>query len=162
MQPFSTSGLSLRTQVFVVLASLAIMAFVLYLVRNKRLREEYSLLWILASLVLVLSAVFSGLVEKLSHVLGIDYPPAFLFLIAILMILVLQIHFSTVISNLREQNTALIQDLGIVTTQLRELRNQIEGVDSLLTKESSKIHTPTSRAPNLPKNHPDHSGLQRS
>lgn len=127
MQTFSDGGISLQTQIFVVLAGLAIMTFVLYLVRHERLREQYSLLWILACLVLVLSAVFSGLVEKLSRVLGIDYPPAFLFLIGILMILVLQIHFSTVISNLREQNTALIQDLGIVTAQLHELRNEIEG-----------------------------------
>jgi hypothetical protein len=158
MQPSSSSGISPQTQLFVVLAGLAIMTFVLYLVRHKRLREQYALLWILASLVLVLSAVFSDLVEKLSHVLGIDYPPAFLFLIAILMILVLQIHFSTVISNLREQNTALIQDLGIVTTQLRELRNQIESGVSLPTKESSKIHDPISwSSPQRTEDHPERS-----
>src|SRR5262249_15794593 len=137
-------GISMRTQVFILLTGLALMAFVLYLVRKKHIREQYSLLWILTSIVLVLSAMFVGLVEKLSNALGIDYPPAFMFLIAIVMILVLQIQLSAVISNLRQQNTALIQDLGIVTTQLSELRNQIRGRDSLLTKESSEIHTPIS------------------
>ena len=125
MQTFSSTGLPLRTQLFVVLAGIAILLFVLYLVRNKHLREQYSLLWILAALVLIFSAVFIDWLEKLSHAVGIDYPPAFLFLVAIVMMLVLQIHFSTVISNLREQNRALIQDLGILTAQMRDLRKQI-------------------------------------
>jgi hypothetical protein len=126
MPMFSNTGLAIRTQVFVVLAGVAILLFVLYLVRNKHLREQYALLWILAALVLIFSAVFIEWLEKLSHAVGIDYPPAFLFLVAIVMMLVLQIHFSTVISNLREQNRVLIQDLGILTVQMQDLRNQIE------------------------------------
>ena len=127
MQAFSSTGLATRTQVFVVLAGVAILLFVLYLVRNKHLREQYALLWILAALVLIFSAVFSEWLEKLSHAVGIDYPPAFLFLVAIVMMLVLQIHFSTVISSLREQNRALIPDLGILSAQVRDLRAQIKG-----------------------------------
>src|SRR5690349_16764132 len=127
MQAFSSTGLAIRTQVFVVLAGVAILLFVLYLVRNKHLREQYALLWILAALVLIFSAVFIEWLEKLSHAVGIDYPPAFLFLIAIVMMWVLQIHFSTVISNLREQNRALIQDLGILSAQVRDLRAEIKG-----------------------------------
>jgi hypothetical protein len=122
MQPFST-GIQFRTRVFVILAGVAILLFILNLVRKKQLREQYSLLWILASLVLCLSAVFIDGVEKVSHLVGIYYPPAFLFLIAILMILVLQFHFSTVISSLREQNKALIQDVGILSSELERLKN---------------------------------------
>lgn len=122
-------GIPLRTQAFVILAGLAILLMILNLVRKKHIREEYALLWILASFVLVLSAMFIDRVDKFSHAVGIYYPPAFLFLIAILMMLVLQVHFSTVISSLREQNKSLIQDLGIVTTQLRELSHQVKDRD---------------------------------
>jgi hypothetical protein len=126
MQPFST-GIQLRTRVFVILVGLAILFFILNLVRKKQLREQYALLWILSALVLCLSAVFIGGVERLSQLVGIYYPPAFLFLIAILMILVLQFHFSTVISNLREQNKTLIQDVGILTSELRQIREKGDG-----------------------------------
>lgn len=122
MQNVLPIGLQLRTRVFVVLVGLAILVFMLNLVRKKHIREQYSLLWIVAAVVLVLSAVFSPVVDRLAHLVGIYYPPAFLFLIAILMILVLQFHFSTVISTLREQNKALIQDVGILTSELRSLR----------------------------------------
>lgn len=129
MQPFST-GIQFRTRVFVILVGVAILLFILNLVRKKQLREQYSLLWIIASLVLCLSAVFIDGVEMASQLVGIYYPPAFLFLIAILMILVLQFHFSTVISSLREQNKALIQDVGILSSELAELQARTSPGDS--------------------------------
>lgn len=124
MQTLPILGIQFRTRVFVVLVGLAILFFILNLVRKKQLREQYSLLWILASIVLCLSAVFIQGLEKLSQLVGIYYPPAFLFLIAILIILVLQFHFSTVISNLREQNKALIQDVGILASEVKALREE--------------------------------------
>lgn len=120
MLPYST-GIQFRTQVFVVLLGITLFLLVLNTVRIKRLREQYSLLWLVAALVLVLSAIFIGSIERLSHLIGIYYPPAFLFLVAILMVLMLQFHFSTVISTLREQNKVLTQDLGILKDQVREL-----------------------------------------
>jgi len=120
--PTTPIGIQPRTRVFVVLVGLAILLFILDRVRRKHLREQYALLWILTAIVLCLSAVFIGGVEKVSHLVGIYYPPAFLFLVAIVMILVLQFHFSTVISNLREQNKALIQDVGILASELRAMR----------------------------------------
>ncbi|MBI1798817.1 MAG: DUF2304 domain-containing protein [Candidatus Eisenbacteria bacterium] len=120
------TGIQLRTQLFVVAVGIAMLLFILNLVRRKQLREQYSLLWILSAVVLVLSAVFIRSVDRLAHVVGIYYPPAFLFLIAILMVLILQFHFSTVISNLREQNKSLTQDLGILSAEVRELRRALE------------------------------------
>ena len=117
-------GIQPRTRVFVVLVGLAILFVILDRVRRKQLREQYALLWILTAIVLCLSAVFIGGVEKLSHLVGIYYPPAFLFLVAIVMILVLQFHFSTVISSLREQNKALIQDVGILSSELAALKGE--------------------------------------
>jgi hypothetical protein len=122
----SYTGIQPRTQVFVVLIGIAMLFFVLNMVRRKRVREQYSLLWIMAVLVMTLAAVFIRPVERLSHLIGIYYPPAFLFLIAILLMLILQFHVSTVISNLREQNRNLTQDLGLLAAEVRELRRALE------------------------------------
>ena len=120
------TGIQFRTQLFVALLGLAMLALVLNLVRRKQLREQYSLLWILASIVLTLCAVFIRAVDRLAHAIGIYYPPAFLFLVAIVIVMVLQFHFSTVISNLREQNKSLTQDLGILSAEVRDLRRAVE------------------------------------
>ena len=74
---------------------------------------------------LVLCAVFIRTVDRLAHAVGIYYPPAFLFLVAILMVMVLQFHFSTVISNLREQNRSLTQELGLLGAELRDLQRTL-------------------------------------
>ena len=127
MQPVSLyTGLQLRAQLFVVALGLLLLLFILNQVRRKHIREEYSLLWILSAVVLLLSATFIKSVERLSHLIGIYYPPAFLFLVAIVMVLVLQFHFSTVISTLREQNKNLTQDLGILEAEVKELRRALE------------------------------------
>jgi hypothetical protein len=127
MQPvYLYTGLQLRAQLFVILLGLLVLLFVLNQVRRKKIREEYSLLWILSAAVLVLSATFIKGVEKLSHLVGIYYPPAFLFLVAILMVMVLQFHFSTVISTLREQNKNLTQDLGILEAEVKALRRAMD------------------------------------
>jgi hypothetical protein len=120
------TGIQPRTQVFVVMIGIAMLLFILNMVRRKRVREQYSLLWIMAVLVMTLAAVFIRAVERLSHLVGVYYPPAFLFLVAILLMLVLQFHVSTVISSLREQNRSLTQDLGLLTTEVRDLRKALE------------------------------------
>src|SRR4030066_2381927 len=124
MQPFYT-GITLRSQLLVIAIGIAMLLFILNLVRKKPLREQYSLLWILSATVLLLSAVFIRAVDQVAHLVGIYYPPAFLFLIAILVVFALQFHFSTVISSLREQNKSLTQDLGILASEVRELRHAL-------------------------------------
>jgi hypothetical protein len=121
IQPFYT-GIQPGTRLFVLVIGIAMLLFVLNQVRRKRLREQYSLLWIFSAAVLVLAAVFIGQVDRLAHAIGIYYPPAALFLVAILVIFALQFHFSTEISSLREQNKTLTQDLGLLESELRELR----------------------------------------
>ena len=124
MHPFYT-GITLRSQLLVIAIGIAMLLFILNLVRKKQLREQYSLLWILSATVLLLSAVFIRAVDQVAHLVGIYYPPAFLFLIAILVVFALQFHFSTVISSLREQNKSLTQDLGILASEVRELRHAL-------------------------------------
>jgi len=126
MQPALYTGLQLRAQLFIVGLGVLLLLFILNQVRRKNIREEYSLLWILSAVVVLLSATFIRSVERLSHLIGIYYPPAFLFLIAILIVLMLQYHFSTVISTLREQNKNLTQDLGILEAEVRDLRRALD------------------------------------
>lgn len=121
------TGIQPRTQVIMVLIGLAMLLFVLNMVRRRQIREQYSLLWIITAVVITFSAVFIRAVERLSHLVGVYYPPAFLFLLAILLMFILQFHVSTVISSLREQNRSLAQDLGLLANEVRELRRALRG-----------------------------------
>jgi hypothetical protein len=111
-----------------------LMLVILELVRRKRLMERYALLWLLASVVLLLLAAWKGLLTTLASEVGIHYPPSALFVVAIGLGLVLLIHFSLAISRLTDQNKVLAQRLALLQQRVeageREQRLQERALDA--------------------------------
>ena len=107
-----------------VVASLALLVVVLELIRSRRLRERYALLWLLTGISLaVLSAWRDGL-NTVAAWFGIrSYPPAVLFAFGILFILAVLLHYSTVVSRLSDQNVLLAQRLALLEDELQESRD---------------------------------------
>jgi hypothetical protein len=104
----------------VILVAVAICALIFELVRRKHLMERYAILWLLAAVTLLVLAVWQGLLTTLSHAVGIYYPPAALFAVAFLFVLVMLIHFSVTISRLSDQNTMLAQRLALLQQRLEQ------------------------------------------
>ena len=104
----------------VIIVAVAICALIFELVRRKHLMERYALLWLLAAVTLLALAVWQGLLTTLSHAVGIYYPPAALFAVAFLFVLVMLIHFSVTISRLSDQNTVLAQRLALLQQRLEQ------------------------------------------
>lgn len=100
-------------------ASSIILLYILEMVRRRRLRTEYSILWLLGSIVMLLFSLNKGWLDSASHVVGIFYPPSFLFLIGMLFVLLILIHFSITVSTLYQMNKKIAQELAL-------LKNKIE------------------------------------
>ena len=102
------------------IASFVLVLVVLELIRSRRLRERYALLWLVTGIVLtVLSAWRDGL-NTIAGWLGVrSYPPAVLFAVGLLFILAVLLHYSTVISRLSDQNVLLAQRLALLEQELR-------------------------------------------
>ncbi len=113
-----------RIQVFALLGSLFLFFFILKLILNKKLKEEYALLWLLSSLVFTLLSVFKPLLDWVANVAGIYYAPAALLLLLILGIVVILIHYSTVISKLSEQNKILTQELALLKVRIEKSEDE--------------------------------------
>jgi hypothetical protein len=111
----------LRVSIVASLASLVLLLVVFELIRSRRLRERYALLWLATGVVLlVLSAWRDGL-NTIARWLGVTgYPPAVLFAVGILFVVLVLLHYSTVISKLADQNTILAQRLAILEAKIRE------------------------------------------
>lgn len=97
---------------------------VIELIRRGRLKERYSLLWLLAGVILLVLSSSRSLLEYVSHLVGIYYPPSFLFLIAFLFLLLITLHFSSVISGLSEKNKQLAQELALLRLEMQEKLKQ--------------------------------------
>ena len=108
-------------QLFAALASVALLGIVIELIRARKLRERYALLWLGTAGVILVFAVWRSGLHDLSRALGVAYPPNALFVLAMLFVLVLLLHFSTVISKLSDRTTTLTQRLALMEERLREL-----------------------------------------
>jgi len=97
---------------------------VFQLIRKKKLLEKYSLLWIASCILLIIVALWKGLLDRLSGLFGIYYPPSALFMTAILCGIVISLHFSVVISRLREQNNTLAQEIALLKQEVEALGNK--------------------------------------
>jgi hypothetical protein len=110
----------LRVSIFAAIAALFLLAIVFELMRSRRLQERYALLWLLTGLVVFVLAVWRSLLGWAADVVGIAYPPSALFVLAAFFILLVLLHYSTVISRLSEQNTVLAQRLALLERRLEE------------------------------------------
>jgi hypothetical protein len=111
-----------RIQIFSILVMAGLFALVFELVRRRRLMERYALLWLFSSTVLLALAVWRDLLEMLASAVGIFYAPSALFAAALGFVLVLMLHFSLVISRLTDQIKLLAQRVGILQSEVEELR----------------------------------------
>lgn len=115
-----------RIQVLAVLVSLAALGFVVYLLKRKKLREEYSLLWLAIAFGCLLLAMWRDLLTRISIALGVAYPPAALFIILIGGTYFLLLHYSLVITKLADKNRDLTQELGLLRLEVEGLKKAKE------------------------------------
>ena len=103
------------------IASVLLVLVVLELIRKRRLRERYALLWLVTGFVLVVLSAWRGGLNTIAGWLGVrGYPPAVLFAVGLLFVILVLLHYSTVISRLSDQNVILAQRLALLEAKLRE------------------------------------------
>ena len=123
----------LRVSLVGVVASLLLILIVLELVRGRRLKERYALLWLATGVVLLVLSAWREALNTIAGWLGVTgYPPAVLFAVATLFILLVLLHYSTVLSSLTDENVELAQRIALLeervsrATELSEQRHDAE------------------------------------
>jgi len=104
-------------RVFAVLTSVATLAFIVDLVRRRKLKEEYSWLWIVTAAGMIVLSGWYGLIERVTRLIGAVTVTTTLFLFGLLFLLVISVHFSTVISRLTTQVRRLTQEIAILSAE---------------------------------------------
>mgnify|MGYP002349659690 FL=1 len=133
-------GRRIMIQHLSIAGSSLLLYVIIKLIKNRRLKEEYSLLWLFFGGIFLGLSIWREGLEVLSRAIGIYYAPATLFLVFIMAIFVILLHYSVVISKLTENNRKLVQEVGILAFELAELR---------------KLHPLTSKAHDQPETDPD-------
>ncbi len=116
-----------RVSIAASAAALALLLVILELIRSRRLQERYALLWLLTAIVILVLAAWRGALARLADLVGIAYPPSALFVLASLFILVVLLHYSTVISKLSDENRILAQRLALLEHDVRTMDEDDSG-----------------------------------
>lgn len=124
-------------RVFAIATSLATLLGILELVRRRKLKEEYSWLWILTALGMVALSSWFGLIERLTHLIGAVTATTTLFLFGLLFLLLISVHYSTVLSRVTQQVRRLTQELAILSAERDEAIARARAAESAQRSEGS-------------------------
>ena len=116
-----------RAEVISLLGSVGLLTLIFELVRTKRLKEKYSLIWLVAGLFLLALSIFKGFLDTLGYLMGIYYSPSAFFLLAFLFLMLITVQFSVVLSKHSERNKILTQELALLRFKVDELEKNTGG-----------------------------------
>jgi hypothetical protein len=107
-------------RIFAVLVAVVVFLLIVELVRRRRLREEYSWLWLLTGAGMIVLVVWYRLLVYITWFIGAGTPVTTLFLFSTLFLLVIAVHYSVIISKLTTQMKNLTQELALLRSRFEE------------------------------------------
>lgn len=107
----------LQQKIFAVLVSLSILFTIIYLVKKGKLREEYSWLWLLTGLVILILAFWYDLLVLLTKIIGAVLPTTTLFTFGIIFLMLIALHSAIKISLLNDQVKNLAQKISLLEAE---------------------------------------------
>ncbi|NQY12212.1 MAG: DUF2304 domain-containing protein [Flavobacteriales bacterium] len=106
-----------------LVTSLLLVLYVFRLVVKGKLRVEYSIFWIVTTIILVVFTVWKNGLEYLAKLVHVHQAPNLVFTVAIFAIFVYLLHLSKVNSNLQDTNKKLAQELALLAEKTKEKDN---------------------------------------
>jgi hypothetical protein len=101
-------------------AAALLLGFVVELLRRGILRERFAALWLFVCGLLMLGALFPGLLTRAAQALGFQVVSNLLFFSAIVFLLLVAIQLSNEVSRLEARTRRLAEDLALLNTQIQQ------------------------------------------
>jgi len=111
-----------KQKIFAVIASAALILLIGLLIKRRRLREEYALLWLATGIGILVLIIGYPLLLWVSRLIGAVTPTTTLFLFALLFVILISISFSVRFSKLADQLQQLITELAFLRKELEDLK----------------------------------------
>jgi hypothetical protein len=106
-----------KLTVLTVVAGLAVLAFILELLRRRQLQEKYAILWLVVGIVTVPLAVFPKLIDRAADLIGIANGVSLALFLGVVFLLIVCIHLSWEVSRLEEETRTLAEEIALMRTE---------------------------------------------
>ena len=111
----------IQQQIFALIVSMVVFVFVIEMVRRRRLREEYSVLWLATSLAMFVLVLRYEWLEALTTLIGAGLVTTTLFIGSLIFLMLLSVQFCIKISRLTDQVKNLSQENALMKLEIEKL-----------------------------------------
>ncbi len=117
----------LRQKIVFISIGLVILTVIIELVRRRKLREEYTFLWLLIGVIALILPLWYNLLVELTYAIGAALPTSTLFFFGLLFVLLVNLHFSLKISSLTNQIKNLAQKIALLENKSSSDKQRMRG-----------------------------------
>lgn len=119
--------------------SLVFGATLFYLIRKQKLKEQYALLWLMLSVLMMILSLFPSILDDLARLIHIDYAPSLLYLLSVIGILFILLHLTMAVSAMTQRNVTLVQTVALQERKIQELIKQQERIEQKVWIENQVL-----------------------
>jgi len=109
-----------RQKIFAIIVAALLLVVIVELVRRRKLREEFSILWLGAGIGVAVIAAWYDLQLWLTHLIGAASSSTTVFLFAFIFLGLINLHFSVRMSRMADQVKSMAQTVAILEAERPE------------------------------------------
>lgn len=117
---FLTSGMPMSTRIVTVAVCILLAGVVLWLVRRRKLREEYTPIWLAVVLAVFVITVRLDVLYGLTRAIGAWTPSSTIFFVGELFLVLLCLNYAVRLSSMSGQVKNLAQEVALLRARLEE------------------------------------------
>lgn len=110
-----------KIQIFFSIAIIMYLILIIHLLRKRKLDLKYTLLWLIASVVLLIVIMCPNLIYFISDILGIQTPINSAIILGCMFIVLILITLTSIVSLLNRNIRVLIQEIALLQFKVKEL-----------------------------------------
>jgi Uncharacterized conserved protein (DUF2304). len=107
-----------------VLGVLLYLFVIFYLLKKKKLSVQFSIVWLFSGFVMLVFALFPGVVYILGDIVRVINPVNFVFSVLFVFVLLILLSLSSALSVYSEKIKRLTQHVALLEERIRELENE--------------------------------------
>ena len=113
-----------RLQLVAIFVIALFFIFLFTMLKKNQVALKYALLWMLSGLILLILAVFPGILDSFSRLIGVYSSVNALFAVLVGFIIILMISLTSIVSSEKREIVRLVQELSVLENRVRELEQK--------------------------------------
>ena len=110
-------------RLYMIIAIIIYFVLLILLIKKKSLSLKYSIMWLFAGVLMLILAIWPGILGWIASTVGILTPVNALFALMFFIQIIILVAITSIVTNLNEKVTRLTQNQALLEQRLRELEN---------------------------------------